>query len=111
MAGGAKYGTEPRTETAKKSAAGMRRRGRPPKSEQVNPRDVAKKIQVVKLIKVLEDVAINGTKISKERLKAIEILLRKAIPDLKAMDIEHSGEQKVVIEFLSNVKRKLDQDG
>jgi len=108
---GTKYGNTPQTDTARAARDELAnpRRGRPPKKGQINPHEVAKKIQVSKLINVLEDVALGNTTITKERLKAIEILLRKAIPDLKALDVNASGEQKVTIEFLSNVKRKLDK--
>lgn len=53
--------------------------------------DVRRKIQVSQLLNVLQDHALNeGTEISPSRMKAIEILLRKSLPDLSA--VQHTGE-------------------
>ena len=50
--------------------------------------DVRKKIQVSQLLNVLQDHALNETgEISPSRMKAIEILLRKSLPDLMAVQI------------------------
>lgn len=50
--------------------------------------DVRKKIQVSQLLNVLQDHALNGdSEISLSRMKAIEILLRKSLPDLTAVTI------------------------
>jgi hypothetical protein len=47
------------------------------------------KIQVSQLINRLEDHVFKDAEVSATQMKAIEILLRKRLPDLQA--IEHSG--------------------
>ena len=55
--------------------------------------DVRKKIQASQLINVLQNHALGETEeLSASRLKAIEILLRKSIPDLSS--IQHSGDDE-----------------
>ena len=50
--------------------------------------DVRRKIQASQLINVLMDQALgNGDDLSPTRLKAIEILLRKSLPDLSAIEL------------------------
>lgn len=109
----AKYGKKPTTETAKeaKQELATRGRGRPRKNERVmTPEEVRKKIQVSALLNVLHDVALKGKAISKERLKAIELLLKKAIPDLKAIELTGDTDQPLQIIMHTNVERQLDQD-
>lgn len=51
--------------------------------------DVRRKIQASQLLNVLQDHALNeGSEISMSRLKAIEILLKKSLPDLSAIQID-----------------------
>jgi len=55
--------------------------------------DVRAKIQASQLINVLQDHALGLTEeLPPSRLKAIEILLRKTIPDLSQVQAEHTGE-------------------
>lgn len=55
--------------------------------------EVRAKIQASQLINVLQDHALTGEgEISSTRLKAIEILLRKSIPDLSAVTV--SGDEE-----------------
>lgn len=56
--------------------------------------DVRAKIQASQLVNVLQNHALGSdeTEMSASRLKAIEILLRKSLPDLTA--IEHSGDSE-----------------
>lgn len=51
--------------------------------------DVRSKIQATQLLKVLQDQALgkSESEISPVRLKAIEILLRKSLPDLSAVQV------------------------
>jgi hypothetical protein len=50
--------------------------------------DVRKKIQASQLINVLQEHALNGTKdFDPTRMKAIEILLKKSLPDLSSVEI------------------------
>lgn len=57
--------------------------------------DVRTKIQASQLINVLQNYALgtSSSEIPMGRLKAIEILLRKSLPDLSATDIEISGKE------------------
>ena len=58
--------------------------------------DVRKKIQASQLINVLQDHALTGGEdISHSRMKAIEILLRKSIPDLSAVTISGDDENPI----------------
>lgn len=53
--------------------------------------EIRTKIQASQLINVLQKHALTGEgEISPTRMKAIEILLRKSLPDLSAVD--HSGD-------------------
>jgi hypothetical protein len=55
--------------------------------------DVRAKIQASQLINVLQDHALGKTAdLSASRLKAIEILLKKTVPDLTQMQAEITGE-------------------
>ena len=50
--------------------------------------DIRKKIQVAQLLKVLTDHALNAKPdLSPTRIKAIELLLRKAMPDLSSVEM------------------------
>jgi hypothetical protein len=54
--------------------------------------DVRAKIQASQLINVLQNHALgNLEELSPSRLKAIEILLRKTVPDLTAMQLSGDG--------------------
>ncbi len=56
--------------------------------------EVRARIQVSQLINVLEKQALGEaeTELSPTRLKAIEILLRKSLPDLSS--VEHTGDEE-----------------
>jgi hypothetical protein len=54
--------------------------------------DVRTKIQVSQLLNVLQNHALGKTKdLPPSRLKAIEILLKKTLPDLSQLQAEHTG--------------------
>lgn len=54
--------------------------------------DVRAKIQAGQFIKVLSDHALGVVEeLSPSRIKAIEILLRKSLPDLSSVEMNHSG--------------------
>lgn len=60
--------------------------------------DVRKKIQVSQLLNVLQDHALTeGSEISMSRMKAIEILLRKSLPDLSAVTISGDAENPMQV--------------
>jgi len=59
------------------------------------------KIQTSQLLNRLNDHVFSDTDISQTQMKAIEILLRKTLPDLAAVQISGDAEQpvKMVIEW------------
>ena len=58
--------------------------------------DVRKKIQASQLINVLQDHALTGEgELSPTRMKAIEILLRKSIPDLSSVELSGDADNPV----------------
>jgi len=71
--------------------------------------DVRKKIQVSLLINVLEKHALDdkAEEIVASRMKAIQILLNKSLPDLSSMQVTGSDEQPLVIENNVNVFGEL----
>lgn len=71
--------------------------------------DVRKKIQVSQLINVLEKHALDdkAEEIVASRMKAIQILLNKSLPDLSSMQVTGSDEQPLVIENNVNVFGEL----
>lgn len=60
--------------------------------------EIRSKIQASQLINVLQEHALNGSSdISASRMKAIEILLRKSVPDLSAIELSGEGGGPVVV--------------
>ena len=54
--------------------------------------DIRSKIQASQLINVLQNHALGQTEeLSMSRMKAIEILLRKSLPDLSAVELTGAG--------------------
>ena len=75
--------------------------------------DVRKKIQVSLLIKKLEEHALSDDdekEISSSKMKAIQILLSKSLPDLSSIQISGDDSQPLVVEvdvygeLLKNIK-------
>lgn len=69
--------------------------------------EIRTKIQTSQLINVLQNHALGNTEeIPASRMKAIEILLRKSLPDLSSVmlqgDVENPVQLGVAIEFVSN---------
>lgn len=63
--------------------------------------DVRAKIQAGQLVKVLQAHALTGEgELAPTRLKAIEILLRKSIPDLSAVEVDGTVEHVGLLEAL-----------
>ena len=71
--------------------------------------DVRKKIQVGQLIKVLEDHALSDSEkeLSASRLKAIQLLLNKSLPDLSSMQLTGDDEKPLVMEHNVDVFGEL----
>lgn len=83
-----------------------------PKQDQ-RSRDAIKTTQLVKRLNAFalgeEDDAGNKVEIDSLRLRAIEVLLRKTLPDLSAVSLEGPGENgehvgKLVIEYVAPAK-------
>ena len=49
------------------------------------------KIQTSQLLNILHQNALGKVELSTDRLKSIEILLRKALPDLSSVEMKHEG--------------------
>lgn len=64
--------------------------------------DVRAKIQASQLINVLQNHALNGTELANSRIKAIEVLLRKSVPDLSAITL--SGDSESPLQTLSRIE-------
>jgi hypothetical protein len=72
----------------------MNKVGRP--IGKLHQEDVRRKIQVSQLINVLQDHALTGDgELSPTRMKAIEILLRKSIPDLSSVELSGDSDNPV----------------
>lgn len=68
--------------------------------------DVRRKIQASQLINVLQDHALTGEgEITPTRMKAIEILLRKSIPDLSSVEL--SGDADNPVNMVHSIAIKL----
>jgi hypothetical protein len=66
--------------------------GRP--INKLHQEDVRKKIQVSQLLNVLQNHALGETEdLSPTRMKAIEILLRKSMPDMASVTISGDADQ------------------
>lgn len=75
----------------------MATRGRPIGSRHQD--DVRRKIQASQLINRLTDHAFDRVELSASQIKAIEILLKKSIPDLASVELTGDPEQPVRLEF------------
>ena len=69
--------------------------------------EVRAKIQASQLINVLQNHALgeSDTEILSSRLKAIEILLRKSVPDLSAVTV--SGDEDNPLLLISKIERQI----
>ena len=69
--------------------------------------DVRKKIQASQLINVLQDHALMGIgEISPTRMKAIEILLKKSLPDLSSVEITGDADSPLNLIHEININLK-----
>ena len=58
---------------------------------------VRDKIQATQLVNRLEDHALNGLELSPTQIKAIEILLKKSLPDLSAVELTGDKDNPVAV--------------
>jgi len=54
--------------------------------------DVRAKIKTSQLVNRLSDHALGELELTATQIKAIEVLIRKTLPDLSAVEMDHSGE-------------------
>lgn len=74
----------------------MAKAGRP--MNKLHQDDVRSKIQASQLINVLQNHALKGTKdFDPTRMKAIEILLKKSLPDLQSIELTGEGGGPIVV--------------
>jgi hypothetical protein len=67
--------------------------------------EVRTKIQTSQLINVLQDHALNGqADIPPSRMKAIEILLRKSLPDLSSTEITGDPESPLEVKVVTGIE-------
>lgn len=69
----------------------MAARHEPKNGRAWTPEVVRQRIKVALLMRRLQDQALNGTILAEGQQKAIEILLRKSLPDLAAIEHTHQG--------------------
>ncbi|MFC4275557.1 hypothetical protein [Achromobacter aloeverae] len=64
--------------------------------------EVRTKIQASQLINVLQNHALgkDEKELTPSRLKAIEILLKKSVPDLSQIQAEHTGEMELNVNIV-----------
>lgn len=80
----------------------MAKAGRP--MNKLHQDDVRSKIQASQLINVLQKHALGETgEIPASRMKAIEILLRKSVPDLSAVTLSGDAENPLAFEKIERV--------
>ena len=72
--------------------------------------EVRARIQASVLIGLLESHAMGETELSASRIRAIELLLKKSIPDLQSVEITGDGDAPVthVIKWAGNGTRSSD---
>lgn len=64
--------------------------------------DVRAKIKTSQLVNRLEDHALGTLDLSASQIKAIEVLIRKTLPDLQS--IEHKGDAENPIETVTRIE-------
>jgi hypothetical protein len=58
--------------------------------------DVRAKIQTSQLVNRLTDHALNGLELSPTQVRAIEILIKKTLPDLQSIELTGNDESPIV---------------
>jgi hypothetical protein len=70
--------------------------------------DVRAKIQTSQLLNRLADHALNGVELSATQVRSIEVLLKKVLPDLQAVEL--SGDEDNPVEVITRIEL-IDGDG
>lgn len=73
-----------------------------------HPDEVRAKIQASQLINRLHDNAFGKVELTQSQVRSIEILLKKAIPDLSAVELTGEGGGPLQITVVSGVPRSDD---
>lgn len=73
-----------------------------------HPDEVRAKIQASQLINRLHDNAFGKVELTRSQVRSIEILLKKAIPDLSAVELTGEGGGPLQITVVSGVPRSDD---
>jgi len=65
--------------------------------------EVRAKIQASVLIGLLESHAMGETELSASRIRAIELLLKKSIPDLQSVELTGNSEEPVTMKIITGI--------
>ena len=65
--------------------------------------DVRAKIQTSQLLNRLSDHALNGLELTPTQIKAIEVLLKKTLPDLSSVELSGDAENPLAIQEVKRV--------
>ena len=72
----------------------------------LNPRHqqlIRDKIQTGLLIEKLQQCALEGLELTSQQMKAIEILLKKSIPDLSAVELSGDDSKPVALKVITGI--------
>ena len=72
----------------------------------LNPRHqqlIRDKIQTGLLIEKLQKCALDGIELTSQQMKAIEILLKKSIPDLSAVELSGDDAKPVALKVITGI--------
>ena len=72
----------------------------------LNPRHqqlIRDKIQSALLIEKLQRCALEGEELTSQQMKAIEILLKKSIPDLSAVELSGDQDRPVTMKVITGI--------
>lgn len=72
----------------------------------LNPRHqqlIRDKIQAALLVEKLQRCALEGLELTSQQMKAIEILLKKSVPDLSAIEMTGDPEKPVAMKVITGV--------
>lgn len=61
------------------------------------------KIQAALLIEKLQQCALEGLELTSQQMKAIEILLKKSVPDLQSIEMTGDNDAPVVLRVITGV--------
>ena len=77
-----------------------------PTQAKLNPRHqqlIRDKIQAGLLVDKLQKCALDGLELTSQQMKAIEILLKKSVPDLSSMELTGDAEKPMTMKVITGV--------